>query len=270
MSLQDDFARSIAREERLAKRKRIAFNVLGILIFLALWEAAPTVITRLNPALFPPPSKVVQSLIPLIVSGELWTHIVASVARASAGFTFGVLVGVVVGVSSARVKWFNALTEPIIHGFRAVPALAIVPIVVLWFGIGEPPKIALIAWGAFFPVWIMTFVGVRDVNAIFLKSAASLGASRRDLLFLVILPAAAPFILTGIRQAIAVSLVVLVAAELSGSLSGIAYLTSLGNQLFHVEWTFIGIALLGALGFSADRLFVFLTRKAFPWYQTQR
>ncbi|MDR0665684.1 MAG: ABC transporter permease [Helicobacteraceae bacterium] len=267
--LKEEFKRATEREKRRKRVKRLAFNLLGGVIFLALWEIAPRLIDWLNPSLFPPPSKVAQSLIPLIVSGELWTHIVASMERAIAGFAIGVVVGVVAGVSSARLEWFNYLTEPILHGFRAVPVLAIVPIVVLWFGIGEPPKVALIAWGAFFPVWITTLIGVRDVNQIYLKSAASLGASRSDTLFLVVLPAALPFILTGIRQAIALSLVVLVAAELSGSLSGIAYMMSLGNQLFYVEWMFIGIGALGASGFIADRVFVFVTRKAFPWYNSQ-
>jgi NitT/TauT family transport system permease protein/sulfonate transport system permease protein len=267
--LQKAFKRQTDRQERLRRRKRLALNILGAAIFLALWEIAPSLVTYLNPALFPPPSKVAQSLVPLITSGELFTHIAVSLLRAVAGFLIGATIGITIGVISARVAWFSGLSEPILHGFRAVPVLAIVPIVVLWFGIGEPPKIVLISWGAFFPVWITTLIGVRDVNAIYLKSAASLGASRFDTLFLVVLPAALPFILTGVRQAIAVSLVVLVAAELSGRLSGIAYMMSLGNQLFHVEWMFIGIALLGALGFSADRAFIFVTRKLFPWYRTQ-
>ncbi|MDR2033721.1 MAG: ABC transporter permease [Helicobacteraceae bacterium] len=267
--LQEEFKRLAQRKKRARRFKRITLNLLGAIIFLGLWELTPTIISRLNPALFPPPSKVAQSLAPLIASGELWTHIVASLERAIVGFAIGATLGVIVGVASARVEWFSGVTEPIFHGFRAVPVLAIVPIVVLWFGIGESPKIILIAWGAFFPVWITTLIGARDVNTIYLKSAASLGASRFDTLFLVVLPAALPFILTGIRQAIALSLVVLVAAELSGSLNGIAYMMSLGNQLFYVEWMFIGIGVLGALGFTADRLFTLVTRRLFPWYSSQ-
>jgi NitT/TauT family transport system permease protein/sulfonate transport system permease protein len=269
MSLQEDFMREQKRQRRVWRLQRLALNIAGVVIFLLLWEAAPRLLSWLNTSLFPPPSKVAAAIVPLAVSGELWVHIAASLARAISGFLIGAMSGVTLGVICARVPWFNGLTEPILHGFRAVPVLAIVPIAILWFGIGEPPKIVLIAWGAFFPVWITTQIGVRDVNSIYLKSAASLGASRRDLLFLVVIPAALPFIFTGVRQAIAVSLVVLVAAELSGSINGIAYMMSLGNQLFFVEWMFIGILLLGILGFTADRLFVWASAKLFPWYRTQ-
>ncbi|MDR2638639.1 MAG: ABC transporter permease subunit, partial [Helicobacteraceae bacterium] len=195
--LQKAFKRQTDREERLRRRKRIALNILGAGLFLGLWELAPSLVSYLNPALFPPPSKVAQSLAPLITSGELFTHIAASLQRAIAGFLIGAIAGAAAGVVSARAAWFSGISEPILHGFRSVPSLAIVPIAVLWFGIGEPPKIILIAWGAFFPVWITTLIGVRDVNPIYLKSAASLGASRFDTLFLVALPAALPFILTG-------------------------------------------------------------------------
>jgi NitT/TauT family transport system permease protein/sulfonate transport system permease protein len=269
MSLQEDFIRELRRQRWAWRLQRLALNVGGVLLFLSLWEAAPRLLPWLNTSLFPPPSKVVAALVPLTISGELFSHIAASLTRAIGGFLIGTISGATLGVTCARTPWFNGLTEPILHGFRAVPVLAIVPIAVLWFGIGELPKIVLIAWGAFFPVWITTLIGVRDVNSIYLKSAASLGASRRDLLFLIVIPAALPFIFTGVRQAIAVSLVVLVAAELSGSISGIAYMMSLGNQLFIVEWMFIGILLLGILGFTADRLFVWVSTKLFPWYRTQ-
>jgi len=109
---------------------------------------------------------------------------------------------------------------------------------------------------------------VRDVNPIYLRSAACLGAGRLTTLFLVILPAALPFILTGIRQALSVSLVVLVAAEMSGASSGVAFMMSQGHQLFRVDIMFIGLALLGAFGFLADRIFVTVARRLFPWYQT--
>ena len=267
-SVAERFQREHARRERARRRQRLLLNLAGIALFLLAWEAIPHVFTWMNPALFPPPSRVLQAALPMIQSGELASHIAASLTRATAGFGIALVLGVTAGFLTARIDFLHHLSEPVLHGFRSVPSLAVVPLAVLWFGIGELPKIALIAWGAFFPIWITTFIGVRDTNIVYLRSAAALGAGRLRTLFLVILPAALPFILAGVRQAIAVSLIVLVAAELSGSTRGIAYMMSLGHQLFQVEIMFIGLVLLGAFGFLADRLFVWTARRLFPWYQS--
>lgn len=266
--LAERFQQAHLRQERIKRRRRLLLNVAGIVLFLLGWEAIPHVFTWMNPALFPPPSRVLQAALPMIESGELASHITASLTRAAAGFSIALLLGITAGILTARIEILHHLSEPVLHGFRSVPSLAVVPLAVLWFGIGELPKIALIAWGAFFPIWITTFIGVRDTHIVYLRSAAALGAGRIRTLFLVVLPAALPFILAGVRQAIAVSLIVLVAAELSGSTRGIAYMMSLGHQLFQVEIMFIGLVLLGAFGFIADRLFVWAAKRLFPWYQS--
>ena len=267
-SLGERFQREFEREIKKKRLWRIALNAIGIALFLLGWEAIPHLFDWINPALFPPPSKVLEAAIPMIKSGELFLHIGISLARAISGFLIALVFGITAGVLTARAPAAQYISEPVLHGFRSVPSLAVVPLAVLWFGIGETPKVALIAWGAFFPIWITTFIGVRDTHVVYLRSAASLGAGRVQLLFEVILPAALSFILAGVRQAIAVSLIVLVAAELSGATQGIAYMMSLGHQLFQVEIMFIGLVLLGAFGFIADRLFLLTTRKLFPWYKS--
>lgn len=260
-----------AEHQRLLRKKRtqrVLLNLTGIVLFFALWELFPRLVSWVNPALFPPPSRVLDTAIPLITSGELLQHVLASLRRAASGFAIALVAGITAGFLTARMEIFQQLSEPVLHGLRSVPALAVVPLAVLWFGIDETPKIALIAWGAFFPVWITTFMGVRDTNIVYLRSAAALGAGRLQTTFMVVLPAALPFILAGVRQAIASSLIILVAAELSGSTRGIAYMMSLGHQLFQVEIMFIGLVLLGVFGFLADRTFVLVTRRLFPWYQS--
>lgn len=248
--------------------RRTLLSILGIALFLGAWESVPLVFTEMNPALFPPPSKVVQVAWPMILSGELFQHILASLLRAAGGILLALVLGIAAGFLTARIETLQYLSDPLLHGFRSVPSLAVVPLAVLWFGIGELPKVLLIAWAAFFPIWITTFIGVRDTNIVYLRSAASLGAGRWLTLFLVTLPGALPFILAGVRQAISISLIVLVAAELSGATKGIAYMMSLGHQLFQVEVMFIGLMLLGFFGFVADRVFVLVTRRLFPWYHT--
>jgi ABC-type nitrate/sulfonate/bicarbonate transport system permease component len=261
-------------EQRAARRRqfllRLGLNIAGVVLVLGMWEAIPHVWPGMNAALLPPPSAVLEAAIPMIASGEIPNNILVSLRRAGAGFALGAVLAIFAGVLTARVQVFNFLTEPLLHSARAIPAIALVPLSVLWFGIGETAKLALVCWGAFFPIWVNTFIGVRDVHPVYLRSAACLGAGRMQALFLVILPAALPMILAGLRQSIAISLIVLVAAELSGATSGVAYMMSMGHQLFRVDIMFIGLLLLGLLGFLADRCFVLISRKLFPWYATFR
>jgi len=153
-----------------------------------------------------------------------------------------------------------------LHGFRSIPAIALVPLAVVWFGIGEMSKIALITWGTFFPVWISTYLGARDVNPTLIRSARSLGVGHAGLLLRVILPGALPMILAGLRQSLAISLVVMVAAELVGATLGLGELIASAQQIFRIDRMFVGLLALGAIGFALDRLFVFVTQRLFPWY----
>lgn len=254
------------RKRHLAVVFRLLLNVLGVLLFLGLWEAVPHLVPDLNATLFPPPSTVFTTLVPMLKSGEIAHNILVSLGRAGTGFAIAMVLGIAAGMLTARVRVLDHVSEPILHGLRSIPVIALVPISVLWLGIGEAAKISLVACGAFFPIWIATFIGVRDVHIVYLRSAACLGAGRMATMLWVALPAALPLILAGLRQALAISLIVLVAAELAGATAGVAYMMSMGHQLFRVDVMFIGLLILGALGFLADRLFVALTKRLFPWY----
>jgi ABC-type nitrate/sulfonate/bicarbonate transport system permease component len=269
-SFEVEFRAAHRRARRRAVALRLALNAAGVLLFVAAWEAIPRWSSWVNVVLFPPPSQVFETFWPMLGSGEIGHNIAISLRRAGMGFSIAVVLGIAAGLLTSRIRFFQYLLEPLLHGFRAIPTIALVPLCILWFGIGETAKLALVSWGAFFPIWITTHIGVRDVHVIYLRSAACLGAGRPATLFLVVLPAALPFILSGLRQAIAVSLIVLVAAELSGASAGVAYMMSQGHQLFRVDIMFIGLVLLGAFGFLADRAFVALAGWLFPWYDGVR
>ena len=255
------------RGRRLSALTTVLLNITGVCLLLLVWELVSRFGVVLNPILFPPPSKVLATAIPMTLSGEIPHNMLVSLQRAATGFAIASVLGVAVGLLTARVKFLRDLSEPLLHGFRSLPVIALVPISVLWMGIGESAKISLVALGAFFPVWISTFIGVRDVHPVYVRSAACLGAGRVQTLLMVVLPAALPLILAGMRQAIAISFIVLVAAELAGATAGVAYMMSMGHQLFRVDIMFAGLFLLGAMGFVADKLFVAASRKLFPWYR---
>lgn len=269
----DHWARQEAqfvRDLQAAKRRRIilqlSLNILGVLLFLGAWEMAPRLSSRLNVILFPPPSETLHALRELLDSGELVNGIAVSLRRALFGFVIGSGLGILIGLLTGQIRVLQYLTDPLLHGFRSIPAIALVPLSVLWFGIGETSKVALISWGAFYPVWLNTYTGVRNVPDALHRSAASLGAQPYQAMFLVVLPASLPFILVGLRQAVGIALIVLVAAELAGASSGVGYLIATSHQLFRVDIMFVGIATLGFLGFTVDRLFALAQTYFFPWY----
>jgi len=260
-------AGGLIAERRRRRHRQIALNVLGVIIFLFVWEVTPRVIPDLNLLMFPPPSGVIETFITMVSSGELLIHIGYSLMRAALGFIVGAVLGILCGVLTGRMEAFRHLSDPVLQGMRAIPAIAFVPLAVAWFGLGEGAKIFLIAWGTFFPVWINTLVGVREIPSVFLRSAQSLGANERQILTHVVLPAALPFVIAGLRLATATALVVLVAAELVGASFGLGYLISFSHLVFRIDMMFVGLLTLGVVGFIVDRAFLFVIQRMFPWYQ---
>jgi NitT/TauT family transport system permease protein/sulfonate transport system permease protein len=244
-------------------------GVLGTLAFFGAWEA----LSRsglVNDVMLPAPSTIAQSAWSLLLTGELARHLAASFLRAMVGFVSGSVLAIVLGVAMAQIPLLQAAINPLVQMFRAVPSLAFVPLAIFWFGIGETSKIFLIAWGVFFPVWVNTYIGVRDSNPLFHRAAASLGASGWRNFAFVVLPAALPFIIAGLRVSLSVALVVLVAAELAGAAFGVGYLIQMSQQVFRVDQMFVGLIVLGVMGFSADLLFELAVHRLFPWYGAEK
>ena len=265
-SIEREFDAAQRALGRRRLRRQVALNIVGVLLFLASWEIAPRVVPGINLQMFPPPSNVVGTLGDMIASGELLKHTLASLKRAVSGFLIGGSLGILVGLLTGQLVSLRSLSDPVLHGLRSIPAIAFVPLAIVWFGLGEISKVALISWGTFFPVWLNTFIGVRDVPNVLLRSAASLGCGGTQLMFRVVLPSALPFILAGLRQATATAFVMLVAAELVGASSGLGFLISFSHLVFRVDMMFVGLMALGLLGFTADRIFVALLPRIFPWY----
>lgn len=242
-----------------------ALGALGTGGFLLAWEA----LSRsglVSPFMLPAPSVVARSGLALVETGELADHLFASLWRAVAGFAIGATLGVALGVAFARSRGLYGLFNPLVQIFRAIPSLAFVPLAIFWFGIGETSKIFLIAWGVFFPVWVNTFIGVRDVSPILARAGESLGATGWRMLVFVVLPAALPLILAGLKISLSIALVLLVAAELAGAMHGVGYLIQMSQQVFRVDHMFVGLATLGLMGFAADAAFDGAVRRLFPWY----
>ncbi|MBI4439696.1 ABC transporter permease [Candidatus Woesearchaeota archaeon] len=233
---------------------------------ITLWEF----VSRLgiyNANLFPSPIRVLEALFSMVYTGELFIDTYFSLLRIILGFLIGSLLGVTLGVLSGRIRLFELFFGHIINLLRPIPPIAIVPLAMLWFGIGESSKVFLIAFGVFFPVWISTHDGVRDVKKEYVWSAKSLGASDRQILTKIILPYTMPFIITGLRVGIGIAFVVLVASELAGAYAGVMYKVSISYLVFRADKMIAGLIWLGILGYSVDRLFVLSTKRLIRWYK---
>jgi NitT/TauT family transport system permease protein/sulfonate transport system permease protein len=240
-------------------------GILGTIAFFGAWEA----LSRsglVNDVMLPAPSTIVESGWSLVTTGELPRHFAASLWRAVVGFISGSVLGILLGVAMAQLPLLNAAINPLMQMFRAVPSLAFVPLAIFWFGIGEASKIFLVAWGVFFPVWVNTYLGVRDTNPLLSRAAASLGARGWRKFVFVVIPGALPFIIAGLRVSLSVALVLLVAAELTGAAFGVGYLIQMSQQVFRVDQMFVGLIVLGAMGFFADWAFEVGIRRLLPWY----
>lgn len=235
-----------------------------VLLFFAIWEFLPRA-GLVNSAFLSPPSAVLAAIVELAQTGQLGKHVAASLQRSLAGLILAVVAGVALGLLMGVVRRFEAFVDPLLQLFRQVSALALFPVFLLFFGIGEASKIAIIFWAAFWPVLLNTISGVKQVEKLLIHSALSMGASRGFIFFKVILPAAAPSIFTGIRLAGAYSITALVAAEMIGSHAGLGFLTLNSQEIFQIPSMYAGIVLLAVLGLALNYGLALLEKRLTRW-----
>jgi ABC-type nitrate/sulfonate/bicarbonate transport system permease component len=233
---------------------RTARRSLGLAGFVTLWEAFALLnrshLRLINPNLLPAPHEIITAGVEMARSGVLWTDMSVSLARAAEGFALAAVLGVLCGLLSGYLPLFEDVTGPMIEVIRPIPPLAFLPMFIIWFGIGEPSKVLFIAFSCFFPIYLSTAQGVRFTDPMLIRAARSLGASRVQIFFQVILRAALPEIMTGLRLGFGMAFFVLVAAELIAADAGLGYRIQEARNQFRVEIMFLGAFLIGILGFT--------------------
>ncbi|MFD6198005.1 ABC transporter permease [Mycobacteriaceae bacterium NPDC060252] len=251
--------------------RRVAVLVLPV-ISLALVVAGWDIAVRLelfSARLLPSPGAVVTAARQMYLDGTLLTDASASFRRALQGFLLGSVIAVTVGALTGRSRIARALLEPTIQVLRPIPVIALVPLAILWFGIGEESKLFLTSLGVFFPVWVNTHTGVSSTRDDYLRVAASVGASRYQTFSHVVIPASLPFVLVGLRQGIAASLILIVASEQSGVAEGLGFRLDQARLFSQPERLFACLVALGVVGALADQIFHGLTRGRVRWAQEQ-
>lgn len=257
----EDRTRFLERKELKAAR---ALSLVGLVL---LWE----LLARVGwvPRLFlPAPSDVVGEAVEMVASGELFLHLGSSLVRLAWGFAFGALAGISVGVGVGFFSLAEAVGTPVIAATFPIPKIALLPLLILWLGIGEPSKVAVIALGVFFPMAINTFTGVRHADPLLVKAAVSFGAGRWSVIRKVMLPSALPMIFAGLKLGAGTALLLLVAAEMIAVESGIGFLILHAGNLMVTTKLMVGIVVLSLLGVCSHWFLNWLERVVIPWRHT--
>ena len=223
-----------------------------------------------SPLLLPSPGKVMRSALVLWQNGELSDHVLASLSRLLVGLVIGVPLGAIVGCAMGWSQNFDALLSPYVRFFNSIPALALVPFSLLWLGVTEVSRYALLVYTISLAVLLSARQGVRTVPPIRMKAAAALGVSGTAVLFRIVIPSCFPSILAGVRTALGLGVMVIVAAEMLGADSGLGYLIMQARSHFNMANLFVGVIGLGLLSLVLDRLFVFTVDNLLPRWSLQR
>ncbi|MDI3257413.1 MAG: ABC transporter permease [Kyrpidia sp.] len=237
---------------------------LGILGLLVIWQAV-SMTGLVSSGALPAPSEIVRDGWEMVRGGELWPELYASLVRIVLGFVIGACAGILIGIVLGISRLAEAVGLPVVNSLYPIPKIAILPLIMLWLGIGEISKVTVIAVGVAFPMIFNTYSGVRNADPLWVKAAVSFGAGRGDLIRKVILPGAWPTIFAGLRISIGTSLLLLVAAEMIAAEHGIGALILKYSNLMMTTRVMVGVVVLSILGLVFNRLLSFLERKCIPW-----
>ncbi|CVK19845.1 MULTISPECIES: ABC transporter permease [Sporomusa] len=246
---------------------KTAISILSPLTLLFIWEIAARagfVDTRLLSS----PSLILQAFFPLLISGDLIYNTWVSVLRVIWGFLAGAIPGILLGMSMGLSPFVRSAFEPMIAATYPIPKLAIMPLILLIFGLGETSKIFTIAIGVFYLVVINTMAGVLNIDKIYLEVAKNFGASRKDFYLTVALPGALPMIFAGLKLGMGMALILIVAAEMSAAKAGVGWMIWRAYDMFDIEQMFVALITLSVLGYIFSLLLDWLEHLVLPWKQT--
>lgn len=240
-------------------------TIITVAVIFLLWQLAATLYQK--PYILPTPVEVFSALIANIQGGTLLDQLQISLVRALGGYLLAIALAIPAGVITGWWKPANDTLGSVLELLRPVPALALIPLAIVWLGFGEASKIAMIAYASFFSVYVNTQAGVRNVDPLYIKVMRVYGNGTRDVLTKVVLYSMLPYVFTGLRYSAAVALILLVAVELVGSQNGLGFFLFQSQAFLQVPDVFSAILIFGAMGFAANLILLALERSIIRWRQ---
>ncbi|HHQ4890702.1 taurine ABC transporter permease TauC [Aeromonas hydrophila] len=250
--------------------RRLGVSLLTLCALLALWWLVAR-LGLISPLFLPPPAQVLQQFATLagpqgFMDATLWQHLAASLQRILIALAAATLFGVTVGLAMGLSTTLRGMLDPLIELYRPVPPLAYLPLMVIWFGIGETSKVLLIYLAIFAPVAMATLAGVQGARQVRLRAARALGANRWQVLWYVIVPGALPDILTGLRIGLGVGWSTLVAAELIAATRGVGFMVQAAGEFLATDVVLAGILVIALIAFTLELGLRALQHRLTPWH----
>lgn len=254
-------AQEISWRQRLRQRQWEVVRWLSLVVVLAAWQAG-SALGLIDPDILPAPQIIGQAGIELITDGQLAQALQVSGIRAADGLLLGGTVGVALGTLVGLSRWADATVDPTMQMIRALPHLGLIPLFILWFGIGELPKVLMVALGAAFPLYLNTSSAIRQVDPKLFETAEVLGFSVWQRLRDIVIPSAAPQVLVGLRQSLAIAWLTLIVAEQINADSGVGYLINNARDFLRIDVIIFGLVVYALLGIVTDALVRILERQS--------
>jgi ABC-type nitrate/sulfonate/bicarbonate transport system permease component len=246
------------------RRRTPITRTIATVVFLAVWELSVRA-GWVDPLFLSSPSAVAVRLAQVFMDGTIWPHLAASGTVAFLGFALSCLVGVPIGILMGRSVLVRDTLEPFIMAQASIPTVALLPLFIIWLGIGLSAKIALVFVGAFFGIIVSTEAGVSNIDQRLIETARSFTATELEILAKIVLPAALPYIIAGMRLAIARVLIMVVVAELYASTAGVGYLIFQAGASYDTSMIFVGVVILAAAGVTMNAILRAIERRVAPW-----
>jgi ABC-type nitrate/sulfonate/bicarbonate transport system permease component len=239
-------------------------GALGVACFLGLWEWAGTS-SESGKLFFSAPSLVMNAFLKLAAQGSIWNDVWLSFQEFAIGYLASIAVGLPLGIAMGWYRRVNALFDPLVSAFYATPRVALVPLLLIWFGIGIGSKVALVFLGAVFPILISTLAGMRSLDASLIKVARSFGASDRQIFATVALPGSVPFVLAGLKLGVGRALIGVVVAELVAAQAGVGYMMAKAGATFQTDRVMVGVVLIAFAGIVSIELLRRIEQRFESW-----
>jgi ABC-type nitrate/sulfonate/bicarbonate transport system permease component len=244
-------------------------GTMSMVAFLAFWELA-VALAWVNPLFTSSPSRIALAGYEMFADGSIYEHIEVSAHEFVVGYGLAILVGVPLGILMGWYSRLNAVLEPFVSALYATPRIALLPLILIWLGIGISSKIAIVFLGAIFPMLVNTVTGVRTVEADFIKAARSFGCNDRQMFRTVVLPSSVPLLLAGLRLGLGHALVGIVVGEMYGATKGLGFLIATAGARFQTDKVMVGIILIAGAGVTLTELLRLIERRFERWRPNYR
>ena len=259
--------KSVEKEHRGICRSKGFYGLCSVVVMVVIWQLSSTYF--FSPNILPPPLEVTNTFWDMARTGEIWLHIWISMRRIIIGYFWGTVFGIAIGLLMGRILLLRYALDPIVNVLRSIPPVAIIPLAIVWFGIGENSKHFIIFYSSLIVVVLNTIAGVISTPNIRIRAAQCLGASNFKIFSTVVLPSAWPNILTGMRTALGLSFMGVVVAEMIAAESGIGFLIMQGRLMIMVSMMYVGLITLGIMGAITDQIFQYISSKTMRRYMLE-